>query len=217
MRRVAGATAAGRVPRLPYEDGSCNPHPQEVKAAVLAKLEDLRDRPLRDETPMIYHLDVAAMYPNIILTNRLQPSAIVEDEDCAACDYNRPDKTCLRRLEWVWRGENFAATRGEYLNIKAQIETERVPGAREGDPGKLYTDLDREEQQKRWGAPRAGCRVVASGPSVAISFLQAQGPIQKVLPKGVQEGAGQAGGGEAHGGHLPARERLLHRHGPQLP
>ena len=30
-----------------------------------------------DEVPLIYHLDVAAMYPNIILTNRLQPSSIV--------------------------------------------------------------------------------------------------------------------------------------------
>ena len=27
--------------------------------------------------PLIYHLEVAAMYPNIILTNRLQPSSIV--------------------------------------------------------------------------------------------------------------------------------------------
>lgn len=32
----------------------------------------LRDEPVRDECPLIYHLDVAAMYPNIILTNRLQ-------------------------------------------------------------------------------------------------------------------------------------------------
>lgn len=55
----------------------------------------------REEVPLIYHLDVAAMYPNIILTNRLQPSAIVEDEDCAACDFNRPGKTCLRQMEWV--------------------------------------------------------------------------------------------------------------------
>ncbi len=33
--------------------------------------------PRSDEVPLIYHLDVAAMYPNIILTNRLQPSSIV--------------------------------------------------------------------------------------------------------------------------------------------
>ncbi len=31
----------------------------------------------------------------------LQPSAIVADEDCAACDFNRPGKTCLRQMEWV--------------------------------------------------------------------------------------------------------------------
>eukprot|EP00955_Chlamydomonas_euryale_P096093 364984-Chlamydomonas_euryale.AAC.2 len=55
----------------------------------------------REETPLIYHLDVAAMYPNIILTNRLQPSAIVKDEDCAACDFNQPGKDCLRTMEWV--------------------------------------------------------------------------------------------------------------------
>ena len=27
---------------------------------------------MREENPIIYHLDVGAMYPNIILTNRLQ-------------------------------------------------------------------------------------------------------------------------------------------------
>jgi len=37
----------------------------------------LRDCPNRLENPIIYHLDVAAMYPNIILTNRLQVSVIV--------------------------------------------------------------------------------------------------------------------------------------------
>lgn len=32
----------------------------------------LKDHPIVEERPLIYHLDVAAMYPNIILTNRLQ-------------------------------------------------------------------------------------------------------------------------------------------------
>jgi len=36
----------------------------------------LRDCPNRLENPIIYHLDVAAMYPNIILTNRLQVCSI---------------------------------------------------------------------------------------------------------------------------------------------
>lgn len=38
-----------------------------------------------------------------------QPPSIVTDEVCTACDFNRPGKTCLRKLEWVWRGEIFMA------------------------------------------------------------------------------------------------------------
>ncbi len=43
---------------------------EEVKDAIKTALESLRDHHNREETPLIYHLDVAAMYPNIILTNR---------------------------------------------------------------------------------------------------------------------------------------------------
>ena len=46
---------------------------QEVRAEIREALEGLRDVPNREETPLIYHLDVAAMYPNIILTNRHVP------------------------------------------------------------------------------------------------------------------------------------------------
>lgn len=42
----------------------------EVRDAIKEGLEALRDRPVREEQPLIYHLDVGAMYPNIILTNR---------------------------------------------------------------------------------------------------------------------------------------------------
>lgn len=44
----------------------------QVVEEVKAQLAELRDTPNRLEKPMIYHLDVSAMYPNIILTNRLQ-------------------------------------------------------------------------------------------------------------------------------------------------
>ena len=42
----------------------------DVRAEIAQGLENLRDVPNRRENPLIYHLDVAAMYPNIILTNR---------------------------------------------------------------------------------------------------------------------------------------------------
>lgn len=56
----------------------------EVRSDIVQRLERLRDQPMRVEEPVIYHLDVAAMYPNIILTNRLQPSAIVSATFVAA-------------------------------------------------------------------------------------------------------------------------------------
>jgi len=50
----------------------------------------------------------------------LQPPSIVTDEICTACDFNRPGKTCLRKLEWVWRGATFAAKkRCIFFNVAA--------------------------------------------------------------------------------------------------
>ena len=43
-----------------------------MRGQIAAALTDLRDRPKRYEAPILYHLDVGAMYPNIILSNRLQ-------------------------------------------------------------------------------------------------------------------------------------------------
>lgn len=104
--------------------------------------------PNREERPLIYHLDVAAMYPNIILTNRLQPPAIVTDDVCAACDFNRPGKTCLRTMEWVWRGDSYMASRNEYQHIKAQLEVETFPPAEEGGAPRYFRDLPSEERDK---------------------------------------------------------------------
>jgi DNA polymerase epsilon subunit 1 len=86
----------------------------------------LRDRPKRSEKPYVYHLDVGAMYPNIILTNRLQPSAIVDDATCAACDYNQTKNDCKRHMDWVWRGDYNPATRNEYDRTRDQLAREVV-------------------------------------------------------------------------------------------
>ncbi|KAL7564782.1 hypothetical protein ACA910_021045 [Epithemia clementina (nom. ined.)] len=96
----------------------------EVRNEIVDKLKLLRDRPVRKEKPFIYHLDVGAMYPNIILTNRLQPSAIVDDATCAACDYNRSKNNCKRRMKWIWRGDFSPASRQEYEQIKVQLARE---------------------------------------------------------------------------------------------
>ena len=78
----------------------------KVRQEIIAALQALRARTELDEKPLIYHVDVSAMYPNIILTNRLQPHAIVTPEQCAACDFNGLSD-CQRPMEWSWRGEVF--------------------------------------------------------------------------------------------------------------
>jgi DNA polymerase epsilon subunit 1 len=87
-------------------------------------LETLRDvrSPHKHETfPLIYHIDVAAMYPNIILTNRLQPVSIVNDQVCSGCLFNQPENKCKRELEWEWRGTVFPLNEGEHLQIREKI------------------------------------------------------------------------------------------------
>ncbi|CAK7210323.1 DNA polymerase epsilon catalytic subunit [Sporothrix bragantina] len=100
----------------------------EVKAQIAERLEALKATPNRSERPLIYHLDVASMYPNIMTTNRLQPDSMIKEEDCATCDFNRPGKTCDRRMPWAWRGEYIPAKRDEYNMIRHALENERFPG-----------------------------------------------------------------------------------------
>ncbi|XP_075753979.1 DNA polymerase epsilon catalytic subunit A isoform X1 [Pelodiscus sinensis] len=121
---------------------------QEVCDEIKAKLSSLKDIPNRIECPLIYHLDVGAMYPNIILTNRLQPSAMVDEATCAACDFNKPGANCQRRMTWQWRGEFMPASRSEYHRIQQQLESEKLPPLYPNGPPRAFHELSREEQAK---------------------------------------------------------------------
>ncbi|KAK4186960.1 putative DNA polymerase epsilon catalytic subunit A [Podospora australis] len=118
----------------------------EVKQAITAKLLNLKETPNRLERPLIYHLDVASMYPNIMTTNRLQPDSMISESDCAACDFNRPGKTCDRRLPWAWRGEYLPAKRDEYNMIRHALENERFPGKYPNSPQRSFQELSVDEQ-----------------------------------------------------------------------
>lgn len=111
----------------------------QVKQEIVEKLEMLRDCPTREEKPFIYHLDVGAMYPNIILTNRLQPSAMVTQADCASCEFNTPKSDCKRPMNWTWRGEYNPATMAEYKYVKRPLSYEKI-----GD--KPFFELPEAEQ-----------------------------------------------------------------------
>lgn len=118
----------------------------EVKEQITAKLLNLKETPNRSERPLIYHLDVASMYPNIMTTNRLQPDSMISESDCAACDFNRPGKTCDRRMPWAWRGEYLPAKRDEYNMIRHALENEKFPGRHPNAPQRTFQELSADEQ-----------------------------------------------------------------------
>ncbi|ROT37963.1 DNA polymerase epsilon catalytic subunit A [Sodiomyces alkalinus F11] len=119
---------------------------EEVREQIAARLRSLKETPNRLERPLIYHVDVASMYPNIMTTNRLQPDSMVQESDCAACDFNRPGKTCDRRLPWAWRGEYIPAKRDEYNMIRHALENEKFPGKYPNAPMRMFQELPLDEQ-----------------------------------------------------------------------
>lgn len=119
---------------------------EELKAQIKQRLLSLKETPNRSERPLIYHLDVASMYPNIMTTNRLQPDSMIDESDCAACDFNRPGKTCDRRMPWSWRGEYLPAKKDEYKMIRHSLENEQFPGKYANSLPRSFQDLPLDEQ-----------------------------------------------------------------------
>lgn len=121
----------------------------EVKGQIMHQLRQLKETPNRSERPLIYHLDVASMYPNIMTTNRLQPDSMIDESVCAACDFNRPGKTCDRRMPWSWRGEFLPAKRDEYNMIRHALENERFPGNFANSLPRAFQELSLDEQTSK--------------------------------------------------------------------
>lgn len=97
---------------------------QEIKNEIIKLLKDLRYNSIRLDYPKIYHLDVGAMYPNIILTNRLQPVSIVSTDICSSCDFNDEKNQCQKKMNWQHVLKYYSASHSEYMNIKEEIEEE---------------------------------------------------------------------------------------------
>lgn len=109
----------------------------EIRQEIVYMLELLRDTPKRRETPVIYHLDVGAMYPNIILSNRLQPSAVRTREKCASCPYNNSCDNCKRYMTWKWRGEYLPLNHQEYEQLEQQYKRDHEGEEMEAMPAEL--------------------------------------------------------------------------------
>ncbi|VEL10531.1 unnamed protein product [Protopolystoma xenopodis] len=111
----------------------------KVCSSMEATLSDLAASPNRIECPVIYHLDVGAMYPNIILTNRLQPSAVLPADAntrCPGCHFYKMDALCQRFMPWTWRAEIWTASRAECYRVQAQLAQEKFPSKVTNEAGR---------------------------------------------------------------------------------
>lgn len=109
----------------------------EICEEIISGLHFFDDKHHTQSHPLIYHLDVGAMYPNIILTSRLQPMAIVDQRTCASCDFNVRSKECQRKMDWVWRGKTYPLNRSEFNKVQAQWTATR----------KEYVSFDKRKEQ----------------------------------------------------------------------
>lgn len=96
----------------------------------------------------IYHLDVGAMYPNIILTNRLQPISVVNEDVCIRCDFSDKGNRCRKRMEWVSRAEYIPPGKNEIAMIRSQLESEMFGAWEHEGAGRVpYSSLSQERQE----------------------------------------------------------------------
>ncbi|CDR97363.1 DNA polymerase family B, exonuclease domain containing protein, putative [Babesia bigemina] len=96
---------------------------EDVYRDIQERLCRLRDRPTFHTFPRIYHLDVGAMYPNIILSQRLQPTAIVTDEFCQQCSYYNESSVCQKRMQWKQKLEISPVDRSHILPLMKDLES----------------------------------------------------------------------------------------------
>ncbi|KAL8433273.1 hypothetical protein ACSSS7_004058 [Eimeria intestinalis] len=87
------------------------------------RLAVLRDSPVLKARPLLLHLDVAAMYPNIILTQRLQPPAIKTQQQCRECPWFDQASECQRFLRWRRKLEVSPAEKGAILSLQQDLQT----------------------------------------------------------------------------------------------
>ena len=136
---------------------------EEVRNQILSELKALTLDRKYYERPRIYHVDVAAMYPNIILTYRLQPTSIVNDTICSGCIFNQPESKCKKKLDWQWRVDYLPSRKAEYEQVKSQLEFESFPVRQSDGAEKMVPFLSlpvSEQQEKLLSRLKKYCRQV---------------------------------------------------------
>ncbi|CAD2095637.1 DNA polymerase epsilon catalytic subunit A, putative [Plasmodium vinckei lentum] len=96
---------------------------ESIKNDIIQKLTFFIQNPNISSCPNIYHLDVAAMYPNIILSHRLQPNAIITPDHCFNCSYYKQRHLCQKKMTWKRKLEISPIDYGHILSLKQDLKS----------------------------------------------------------------------------------------------
>ncbi|CAG8438673.1 3204_t:CDS:10 [Ambispora gerdemannii] len=117
----------------------------QVREQIIGSLQNLQEKSLHETslimTPAIYHFDVGAMYPNIILTNRLQPDAIRAKTKNNLCNHKVSGISCDRPMNWTWRGEVFSLNKDEIEHCRSLLKLKTYENVK-------HADLSSEKQNE---------------------------------------------------------------------
>ncbi|KAK2196352.1 bifunctional DNA polymerase epsilon [Babesia duncani] len=117
----------------------------QIYSEIKTQLEQLRDSPILETCPRIYHLDVGAMYPNIIISQRLQPTAIVNEQFCQSCAYYKEANQCQKRMQWKQKLDISPADKSSILPLIQDLKTRSYKGT-----GQIqYTGEDNEDSESQ--------------------------------------------------------------------
>lgn len=119
---------------------------EQTKTSIARNLRDNVGSTRKEGS--IYHLDVGAMYPNIILTNKLQPVSVVDDDICIRCDFSDSSNRCKRKMDWVLKVEYIPPSKNEVEMLRNQLARE-LPGGRYSSEQDEVLKLRVREYSKR--------------------------------------------------------------------
>ncbi|CRG93880.1 DNA polymerase epsilon, catalytic subunit a, putative [Plasmodium gallinaceum] len=115
---------------------------EKIKIDIINKLNFFIQNPNINICPNIYHLDVAAMYPNIILSHRLQPNAIITPDHCFNCSFYKQRHLCQKKMIWKRKLEISPIDYGHVLSLKQDLKTRLFY------PQKSYFKLQNKEDSE---------------------------------------------------------------------
>lgn len=144
---------------------------RDIYDEIHSKLTYLKNAKQLYCLPKVIHLDVGAMYPNIILTHRLQPTAIVNEEFCSKCSYYSEAHECQKRMKWKRKIEISPIDHSHIMPILNELKT-RVYKPTQRKFYNSVTNIASEDDISDFGSDSDGENINLKKPEAKVTSVK---------------------------------------------